>query len=207
MTTDTVFEFRHYTLLPGRRDDLVELFEREFVESQEAVGANVVGTFLDLDAPERFAWIRGFSDMAARRRALHAFYDGPVWQVHGQAANATMVDSDDVRLLRLVGPPPQLLTQHPPLGAPRSSTAVFALQVYPSAFVERTAELVDDPRLVTAFATAPWPNDFPRLPVREDPVFAVLRRFEGMAEPTPPAGWPAADSTIRLQPTARSLLQ
>lgn len=207
MTTDTVFEFRHYTLLPGRRDDLVDLFEREFIESQEAVGANVVGTFLDLDAPERFAWIRGFSDMAARRRALQSFYDGPVWRAHGQAANATMVDSDDVRLLRLVGSPPRLLTRYPPLGVPKSSTAVYAMQIYPLETVERAADLAGDPRLVAAFATAPWPNDFPRLPVREDPVFAILRRFEARTEPTPPAGWPAADDTIRLQPTARSPLQ
>ena len=31
-----VLELRQYTLHPGRRDELVALFEREFVEPQEA---------------------------------------------------------------------------------------------------------------------------------------------------------------------------
>src|SRR5471030_2209436 len=95
-----VLELRQYTLHPGHRDELIALFEREFVETQEAVGSHVLGTFRDLDAPDRFVWLRGFADMAARADALGAFYGGPAWQRHRDAANATMVDSDDVLLLR-----------------------------------------------------------------------------------------------------------
>ena len=39
-----------------------------------------------------------------RREALTAFYGGPVWAEHRDAANATMVDSDDVLLLRPLRP-------------------------------------------------------------------------------------------------------
>ena len=35
---DRIVELRQYTLLPGKRDVLVDLFEAEFVESQEARG-------------------------------------------------------------------------------------------------------------------------------------------------------------------------
>lgn len=94
-----VVELRQYTLHPGRRDTLIALFEREFIETQEALGLRVIGQFRDLDDPDRFIWLRGFSDMSARRRSLAAFYDGPVWAAHRDAANATMVDSDNVRLL------------------------------------------------------------------------------------------------------------
>ena len=55
----SVIELRQYTLHPGRRDDLIALFEREFVEPQEALGIAVLGTFRDLDAPDRFVWLRG----------------------------------------------------------------------------------------------------------------------------------------------------
>jgi hypothetical protein len=96
----TVFELRQYTLHPGQRDTLITLFDREFVESQEAVGIRVVGQFRDLDRPNAFVWIRGFRDMATRAEALAAFYGGPVWKTHRDQANATMVDSDDVLLLR-----------------------------------------------------------------------------------------------------------
>src|SRR4051812_24596785 len=96
----TVLELRQYTLHPGRRDDLISLFEREFIEPQEEVGAQVLATFRDLDRPDHFVWLRGFADMAARGDALAAFYGGPAWQAHRETANATMVDSDDVHLLR-----------------------------------------------------------------------------------------------------------
>src|SRR5919199_1692664 len=88
-----VLELRQYTLHPGRRDELIELFDREFVESQEAVGAQVLGQFRDLDDQDRFVWLRGFADMATRGRALPAFYGGPVWREHSAKANATMIDS------------------------------------------------------------------------------------------------------------------
>ena len=55
---------RQYTRHPGRRDDLVALFEREFAETEEAEGIRLIGQFLNLDDPDRFVWFRGFPDMA-----------------------------------------------------------------------------------------------------------------------------------------------
>ena len=88
-----VFELRRYTLHPGTRDTLIELFDREFVETQEVLGMRVLGTFRDLDDPDQFVWLRGFASMATRAPALEAFYTGPVWHAHRAAANATMIDS------------------------------------------------------------------------------------------------------------------
>ncbi len=82
------------------RDVLIELFEREFIESQEALGLTLVGQFRDLDNPDRFVWLRGFADMPARAQALKDFYGGPVWKAHREVANETMIDSDNVLLLR-----------------------------------------------------------------------------------------------------------
>src|SRR5579859_3034350 len=95
-----IVEFRRYTLRPGQRDVLIELFDREFVESQEAEGMAILGQFRDLDDPDRFVWLRGFEDMPTRAHALTRFYGGPVWKANSRAANATMVDCDDVLLLR-----------------------------------------------------------------------------------------------------------
>ena len=38
--------------------------------------------------------------MASRAQALQDFYGGPVWKAHRETANTTMVDSDNVLLLR-----------------------------------------------------------------------------------------------------------
>jgi len=98
--TQAVVELRQYTLHPGQRDTLIDLFEQHFIEAQEQAGLRVIGQFRDLDHPDRFVWLRSFDSMPARKSALETFYGGPVWKAHREAANATMIDSDNVLLLR-----------------------------------------------------------------------------------------------------------
>ena len=71
-----IVELRQYTLHPGKRDVLIDLFDREFVESQEALGMKVIGQFRDLDNTNRFVWLRGFRDMPSRAQALKIFTAG-----------------------------------------------------------------------------------------------------------------------------------
>src|SRR6266487_4962827 len=99
-----IVELRQYTLHPGQRNVLIDLFDREFVESQEALGMKVIGQFRDLDNSNRFVWLRGFRDMPSRAQALKNFYGGPVWKAHREAANATMIDYDNVLLLHPATP-------------------------------------------------------------------------------------------------------
>jgi hypothetical protein len=68
-----IVELRRYALHPDGRETLIELFDREFVETQEAVGMHVLGQFRDLDDPDSFVWLRGFSDMRTRKRGLETF--------------------------------------------------------------------------------------------------------------------------------------
>jgi hypothetical protein len=51
-----IVELRQYTLHPGQRDTLIELFEREFLDTQAEAGIAVLGQFRDLDADDRFVW-------------------------------------------------------------------------------------------------------------------------------------------------------
>ncbi|MCE3544317.1 NIPSNAP family protein, partial [Escherichia coli] len=48
----SIVELRRYTLHPGRRDDLIDLFDTHFLESQEACGMTVIGQFRDPDDPD-----------------------------------------------------------------------------------------------------------------------------------------------------------
>ncbi|RFB87966.1 NIPSNAP family protein [Rhizobium leguminosarum bv. trifolii] len=100
MDPHTIFELRRYRLLPAGREALISLFDREFVEPQEALGMRVEGEFRDLDDPDSFVWVRSFKDMQTRTEALASFYSGPIWKEHGPAANATMLNSDNVLLLK-----------------------------------------------------------------------------------------------------------
>ena len=57
---DTIFELRQYVLHPGQRDILVDVFDDNFVEGQEATGIRIIGQYRDLDDPDRFVWLRSF---------------------------------------------------------------------------------------------------------------------------------------------------
>ena len=207
-----VVELRRYTLHPGKREVLIDLFDRELIEPQEQAGMKVIGQFRDLDAPDTFTWLRGFPDMPKRADSLAAFYDGPVWQAAQDRANATMVDSDDVLLLRPARPHSAFTLEgsrplpgvddgtwrgfveatilH--LEAPADQTGILSRFEREVAPVVATAAGV---RLLGYFVTEPSVNNFPRLPVREGE--RVLVWFAGFADR------PAFDRASRAGGVAR----
>ncbi|RWD65668.1 MAG: NIPSNAP family protein [Mesorhizobium sp.] len=195
-----VVELRQYTLKPGRRETLIALFDREFVETQEAVGMTIIGQFRDLDRPDMFVWLRGFEDMQARRNALTAFYGGPVWAEHRDAANGTMIDSDDVLLLKpawkgaefnlsgLKRPTASEIENRSQDGHLDGIVEIKIHHLHPGTeadFAERfRAEAVpqltaNGARLLGAFVSEHAENTFPRLPVRAgENVFICVTGFD-----------------------------
>jgi NIPSNAP len=184
-----VVELRQYTLKPGRRDELIDLFERHFIEPQEAVGAHVIGHFRDCGDPDRFVWLRGFRDMRSRKDALEAFYGSDLWYEHRDGVNDTLVDSDDVLLLR-----PATGSPFENGGRPSDEPGVVAVSIWPFA-QPVSAETIELFRLelvpqltqagatpVALLVTEACENDFPRLPVREgENVVVWLARFDDAA--------------------------
>ncbi|WP_405166865.1 NIPSNAP family protein [Nocardia sp. NBC_01499] len=187
-----VVELRQYTLRPGTRDVLIELFDREFVETQEAVGMRIVAQFRDEDDPDRFVWIRAFPDLATRGAALTAFYvDGAAWRTHAPAARATMVDTDNALLLQpasatsgftLAGERPGVHATDLP------QSRVLATIYYPDTPPAEFAEFFDKrvrPVLVetgappiACYLTDPSPNTFAPLPIRAETVFVWFALFD-----------------------------
>ncbi len=195
-TYSPIVELRQYTLHPGQRDVLIELFDREFIETQEAIGIQVIGQFRDLDDPDRFVWLRGFNDMPGRAQSLSAFYGGPVWKEHRNTANATMIDSDNVLLLR----PARLNSGFslngnglPPGSDSFSAEIVSATICYFDApvtpdfisYFETVLEPIlskRDASILAYFVTHGSANTFPALPIREDEhVFVWFASFQDQA--------------------------
>lgn len=226
-------ELRRYALHPGARDTLIELFEREFVETQEAVGISVLGTFRDVDDPDSFVWLRGFRDMPSRARALEAFYGGPVWASHRNAANATMIDSDNVLLLRPLDSRSRLdldQERRAPVNSHRDrvgvvSVTICAIEPNEANPFRDVFEREIEPRLRQAganvrarFATEHSKNDYPALPVREgEERFVWLSLFADDSARARHAECADLDNLLagrlttrpeirRLDPTRRSLL-
>jgi hypothetical protein len=219
MFKPTVFELRNYTLRRGGRARFERLFEREFVESQEALGSLVAGTFRVLDDPDRFVWIRCFESMESRARALDGFYTSALWRRHRNAANAEIRDSDNVLQLKCIaGEVPVLASARAPIGTESRAQAWFVATTYfvapddlpdfARAYARSTAN-----EAATSFITDPRPNSYPRLPVRDDSVFVAITRHETAPEAAPfvapelEALMQAPPHILRLEPTPRSLMQ
>jgi NIPSNAP len=230
-----VVELRQYTLKPGQRDTLIALFEREFIESQEALGMRIIGTFRDLEKPDRFVWLRGFRDMESRAVQLQEFYGGPIWKAHREAANATMTDSDNVLLLRPATPGSGFSIAHASRAARDAAENPAGLIVATLYHLESTTEAdfadyfqtIVAPALTAianpilgSFITEHHENTFPGLPVREDAnVFIRFSRFPDRTAYGQKAARAADEIGTRLAgrikgepevlfltPTARSLL-
>jgi len=183
-----IIELRQDLVHAGRREDLIGLFDDEFIETQEAVGLTVIGQFRDLDNPDSFLWLRGFPGMDSRPAALSAFYDGPVWKAHRDRANATMIDSDNVLLLRPARPGSGFAeVARPGSGTfdPDPPSDILVGTIY---YLEEPAEVAfldffesevvptlrEAGASIDAYYTSePGPNNFPRLPVRENETVLV----------------------------------
>ncbi len=229
-----VVELRRYTVVPGRRDDLISLFEREFIESQEQCGMVPVGHYREIGNPDTFIWFRGFADMDRRRSALEAFYlQSPAWLQNRDAANATLIDSDNVLLLR----PARPASGFDLSGLPRRSqtetangscvaAAIFMLADPASREIldrfgeNALAAAAQDARRIAWFITEERANDFPRLPVRENERALVVtgicedeeqaeRWLDALENAMPPQLRTALlhIERLRLQPCARAIYQ
>lgn len=96
-----VIELRNYLVRHGRRDEFINLFEENFVESQNILGGYILGQYRVKGADDNFFWIRGFRDMTARYKYLNDFYFGsPVWKRHKAEANSLLLNNDNVYLLQ-----------------------------------------------------------------------------------------------------------
>jgi hypothetical protein len=228
-----ILELRQYTLHPGQRDVLIDLFDREFVETQEALGMRIVGQFRDLDKPDRFVWLRGFPSMDARAKALAGFYGGPTWKAHRNAANATMIDSANVLLLH----PARAASgfsldglRRPKPGAAGASGSLVVATIYyldgPASddfleLYERDVQPAHESAgasVLGRFVTEGSANTFPALPVREgEHVLVSFSRFADLAayerhlaELARSTRWAetsrALSSRLKRPPEARSLL-
>ena len=170
----TVIELRNYLLKPGTRERFFKYFGDNFLESQH--GARVLAPFRIKGESDRFFWIRGFEDMKSRLTFLRGFYEqGEVWKRFGPDANEMMLDSDHVHLLK-------------PLSASfewnelerEAGVAVIEFYLAKANQLDQLITSVETDYLScfknkpTLLITEMANNDFPRLPVIQDPNLLVL---------------------------------
>jgi hypothetical protein len=189
-----ILELRQYLNPPGKRDKLIALFDEYFIEEQERYGAFILGQFRDRANPDRFVWLRGFTDMQTRQTALYDFYHvSPIWQAHRTAANDSISDINNVLLLKPARTTTGFRldpTNRPVQSAKDLSAGVVIATIYTfDAPVDtRFADFFEStmiPLLIWAgatplghFVTEPAKNTYLTLPVREgENVFVWFASF------------------------------
>jgi hypothetical protein len=193
-----IIELRQYVLYPGKRDVFTRLFEDQFVESQEALGMDIIGTFHEPEHPSHFTWIRGFTDMEARAIELDAFYSGPVWHAHRDTANPMLEDNDNVLLLHEAYPGsglPMTNQSRVPIGSEALPGGLIVANIYylkeaPQAgftefFREKMAPHLNKAgiNVLASFVPEQSPNNFPKLKIREgESLFVWFARFNDTAD-------------------------
>lgn len=238
-----VIELRNYLLRPGTTRDFIRYFEEHFLLSQRAEGMYPLGQFEVVGEPDRFAWIRGFEDMRARLGGLSRFYGGSFWQARRDQANAMILEHHHVDLLQPLVPVAALTRgasledRHAaPPGAVPLDTGLVVADFYRTdpAGLAGLVELFErhvQPALVQQghrvlghFVAELSQNDYPRLPVIQDPGLLValstyrdqercdLARKDWDARGPISAGSFRSRLTedvvsLRLRPTARSLIR
>ena len=181
-----VIELRRYRVKPGAGAQFSRCFETWFPEVFQQLGAITFGHFHEREQADRFTWLRGYRDMAARLTVNEAFYDGPVWQEHKAQLNGLLIDSDDVLLMRPLhrDSAPPALPAVDPLAEPHGAQGIgvaHILKLAPHARAEASAAAeacfgAYQGRGVTELgilATLDEANNFPRHPIRSDGHYLV----------------------------------
>lgn len=181
-----VIEFRRYTLKEGTRENFARYFESYFPEAFQQLGAIAFGQFFERNHFSRFTWIRGFKDIDARAVLNGAFYYGPLWKEHAIKMNGLMTDSDNVLLLQPLRPERGIpvLPSVDPVKEADGAQGIVVAQIFSvkenhvEEFAERAEAVFEKYRAAGAqeagvLVTLDVPNNFPKLPVREDGPYLV----------------------------------
>jgi hypothetical protein len=96
-----LFEFRHYTCRPGKRDEWVKYMEEVVIPFQVAKGMVILGTFTSEEDPNAYYWIRRFSDDDERKHLYDAVYQSDAWRDEIGPRVPDMIDREAIKVTRM----------------------------------------------------------------------------------------------------------
>lgn len=100
-----LFEFRHYTCRPGKRDEWVDFMERVVIPFQVSKGMVILGSFRGEEDESSYYWIRRFKDEDERKALYEAVYQSETWKNEIGPKVPELIDREAIRVTRLVPTP------------------------------------------------------------------------------------------------------
>ena len=177
-----VLELRNYLLQPNTADKFAIYFNKHFVKPMTELNGYTLGQFQIKDVQDRFVWLRGFTDMQARGQFLNDFYiNSSSWKEFGPGANAMMINSDNVYLLRPLTKGNTAAMQSESVNSHFLQTGnnITVIDLYVcNSTLDKTIDLFNTSYLpflttlhmedISLWVSEMTANDFPRLPVFQD---------------------------------------
>lgn len=103
------FELRFYPIYPGKMNEWLKQMKDVVIPYQASMGMDFVGSFISLDNPDEYIWIRRFENDEERKRIYRAMYENDVWIKEIAPKNEEMVDRENIRVIRMEAAPGSLI--------------------------------------------------------------------------------------------------
>ncbi|MFL7810796.1 MAG: NIPSNAP family protein [Anaerolineae bacterium] len=95
------FELRQYRVKPGKREEWVELMEKEIIPFQIAQGMVVIGSFVGEQEEDLYVWIRRFENEAQREALYQRVYESDYWKNEISPRVGDILDRERIVVTRL----------------------------------------------------------------------------------------------------------
>lgn len=95
------FELREYRIKDGKRERWLKLMEEKIVPFQISKGIVFLGSFVALDEPDLYVWIRRFENEEEAERLYKEVYESDYWRTEIKSQADEMLDRDRMRITRL----------------------------------------------------------------------------------------------------------
>lgn len=106
---DMFFEFRQYTVLPGKRAEWVKYMESVIIPFQASKGMVVIGSFVDEEDENLYYWIRRFKNEKERERLYKKVYESPEWKNEIGPRVGELLDRKKIVVKRIVPTPKSII--------------------------------------------------------------------------------------------------
>jgi hypothetical protein len=103
------FELREYRIKSGKRGRWVKLMEEKIIPFQMSKGMVAVGSFVALDEPDLYVWMRRFENEEESERLYKQVYESEYWKKEIKPEADEMLDRERMRVVRLEATPKSVI--------------------------------------------------------------------------------------------------
>ena len=95
------FELREYRIKDEKRERWVKLMEEQIIPFQMSKGMVAVASFVAVDEPDLYVWIRRFENEEEAERLYKEVYESEYWRTEIKPLADEMFDREKMRITRL----------------------------------------------------------------------------------------------------------